>query len=66
MDFENKLWEYLETETGKNELVDIMKRQARALDFIERYLSLNLDDFNASSLLRKLREILEGDAKSDR
>ena len=32
-----------------------------ALEFIERYLSLNLDDFNASSLLRKLREILRGD-----
>lgn len=32
-----------------------------ALEFIDRYLSLNLDDFNASSLLRKLREILRGD-----
>lgn len=32
-----------------------------ALEFIDRYLSLNLDDFNAGSLLRKLREILRGD-----
>lgn len=29
-----------------------------ALEFIERYLSLDLDEFNASSLLKKLREIL--------
>lgn len=32
-----------------------------ALDFIDRYLALDLDEFNASSLLRKLREILNGD-----
>lgn len=29
-----------------------------ALDFIDRYLALDLDEFNATSLLKKLREIL--------
>ena len=39
----------------------IMKQKrniSEALEFIDRYLSLNLDEFNASSLLRKIREIL--------
>ena len=43
----------------------IMKQKrniSEALEFIDRYLSLNLDKFNASSLLKKLRKILtQGD-----
>lgn len=48
-----------------DELVRVLKEIERlnkikkeALEFIDRYLSLNLDEFNASSLLKKLREIL--------
>ena len=35
------------------------KNKKEALEFIERYLQLNLEEFNANSLLNKLKEILE-------
>lgn len=42
-----------------NEELEVLRKQKKdSIEFIERYLSLNLDDFNASSLLKKLREIL--------
>lgn len=36
----------------------LLKRIEEGVKFIDRYLSLDLDEFNASSLLKKLREIL--------
>ena len=39
-------------------LKPIENHTKEALEFIDRYLSLDLDEFNASSLLKKLREIL--------
>lgn len=42
-----------------NEELEVLRKQKKdSIEFIERYLSLNLDEFNASSLLKKLREIL--------
>ena len=35
------------------------KNKKEALEFIERYLQLNLEEFNANSLLNKLKEILK-------
>ena len=40
------------------ELELLRKQKKESVEFIDRYLSLNLDEFNASSLLKKLREIL--------
>lgn len=40
------------------EIERLNKNKKEALEFIDRYLSLNIDEFNASSLLKKLREIL--------
>ena len=36
----------------------LLKRIEDSVEFIDRYLSLDLNEFNASSLLKKLREIL--------
>ena len=42
-----------------SEELEVLRKQKKdSIEFIDRYLSLNLDDFNASSLLKKLREIL--------
>ena len=35
------------------------KNKKEALEFIERYLQLNLEEFNANNLLNKLKEILK-------
>lgn len=42
-----------------SEELEVLRKQKKdSVEFIDRYLLLNLDDFNASSLLKKLREIL--------
>ena len=41
------------------EIERLNKNKKEALEFIERYLQLNLEEFNANSLLNKLKEILE-------
>ena len=64
--------DYIETntETLSNDILDIINDKEiclkpienhtkEALEFIERYLQLNLEEFNANSLLNKLKEILE-------
>ena len=40
---------------------ELVSRIEKANDFINRYLSLNLEAFDTNSLLIKLREILYGD-----
>lgn len=64
--------DYIETntETLSDDILDIINDKEiclkpienntkEALEFIERYLQLNLEEFNANSLLNKLKEILE-------
>lgn len=36
----------------------LLNRIETAIDFIDRYLSLDLNEFNSKSLLEKLKEIL--------
>ena len=41
----------------------LLKRIEDAEDFIDRYLSLDLEQFSTDSLLNKLRKILKGENK---
>ena len=45
------------------ELEVLRKQKKNAIEFIESYLKLNLEEFNANSLLNKLKEILESGNK---
>lgn len=54
---------YIENQNKDKEIERLNKNKKEALEFIERYLQLNLEEFNANSLLNKLKEILERDIK---
>ncbi len=51
--------ELMELNIKYSEDLNLLRKQKKdSIEFIERYLSLDLDEFNALSLLMKLREIL--------
>lgn len=50
---------YDELVRALKEIERLNKNKKEALEFIERYLQLNLEEFNANSLLNKLKEILK-------
>lgn len=52
--------ELIELNIKYSEELEVLRKQKKdSIEFIDRYLSLNLDNFNASSLIKKLREILK-------
>ena len=66
-DYENNIEKYLFSENERlNSIIDQYEEIIDdAIDFCQRYHSLNLEDFDTYKLLEKLLEILEGENEKD-